>query len=139
MEEWRNIYKLENYEVSNFGKIRNKMTNRLMHQTFTNNAVHVYLRQDNKQKGRVVARLVAAAFVDNPHNYKYIKHLDDNPKNNKSTNIKFVRDSRKAKTTNRRQYKEYSERLIPDYTFLEKIKTIDRAQQKGNKATIYDH
>ena len=34
-------------------------------------------------------QLVAEAFVDNPHNYTEIMHMDENPRNNHYTNLKW--------------------------------------------------
>lgn len=59
MEIWKTITDYPNYQVSNYGNVKNIRFN----------------------------RLVASAFVDNPNNYPCVNHKDENKLNNNSNNL----------------------------------------------------
>lgn len=46
--------------------------------------------QDGRVKNMLVHRLVAQAFLPNPNNFPEVDHIDDNPKNNKASNLQWV-------------------------------------------------
>ena len=77
-EVWKKIKWYENYEVSNFGNVRN---NNFHRQNFTkevkknlkpNGYLRVVLSKNSKTKSFYVHRLVAEAFIENKKNKKYI-------------------------------------------------------------------
>lgn len=55
-----------------------------------NGYVQVMLYLDGKRKPTYVHRLVAFAFVPNPHNKPNVNHLDFNRKNNNKENLEWV-------------------------------------------------
>ena len=95
MEEWRTVIcdeiVYENYEVSNFGNVRNKMTGRIL-KPFDNG--HGYLQVDLSNSGKtqkaLVHRLVAIAFIPNPNNYDTVNHKDKNRQNNHVDNLEWM-------------------------------------------------
>lgn len=105
MEEWRDVVGYEGiYEVSNMGNVRTKegkttwqhysgtrvWKQRILTQMKDNrNACSVNLWKDRKNKGFLVHRLVAIAFIPNPNNYPIINHKDCNPSNNNVDNIEW--------------------------------------------------
>ena len=108
MEKWKTI-QIEPYEgfyeVSNYGRVRSlerwiKYANgkgrlqkeRMLKQAKFNNFGHllVGLSYDGKTKTFSVHRLVAQAFIPNPKGYPYVLHNDDNPRNNKVDNLRFL-------------------------------------------------
>lgn len=86
-EEWRSIG-ISCYMVSNLGRVsgyRNKVLS--LHPNKRGHLV-VYLIRDGKTVGRLVHRLVAAAFIgDPPSNSMDCRHLDGVPGNNIPSNL----------------------------------------------------
>ena len=60
----------------------------------------------NKQICVYVHRLVAEAFVPNPHHYTKVRHLDGNPRNNRADNLQWYAPKKK-------RYKPKRERKYP--------------------------
>lgn len=97
------------YEVSNKGRVRsmNRVTKgRWGTQSFrgtilkaanrtkgSKNSPFYYqgvnLHKDGKSKNMNVHRLVAEAFIPNPHNYPIVNHIDENPSNNDVDNLEW--------------------------------------------------
>lgn len=94
MEEiWKPVIGYEKlYEVSNFGNVRiiyGKNCGKL----FKLQKQHYYtvcLTRKGIEKTVCVHRLVANAFIPNPHNKPCIDHIDTNPFNNKVSNLRWV-------------------------------------------------
>ena len=66
MHSWQEIPDFYGYSVSDAGGVRNDRTGRLLSQAITERGVHVGLSRDRIQYTRMVARLVAEAFLDLP-------------------------------------------------------------------------
>ena len=90
MEEWRNIKDFENYQVSNLGRVRNKRGTII--KSFDNG--HGYLRislcRDGKHYNKYIHRLVADAFIDNPHGLSDVNHINEQKHDNRVENLEFV-------------------------------------------------
>lgn len=104
MEEWRKILDFESYEVSNTGKVRSidryirkrdgsvyLCKGRELKQMESKNGYkYVNLYQSaGKNKHFYVHRLVALAFLHNPHNYPDINHKDEVKTNNHVKNLEW--------------------------------------------------
>lgn len=85
--QWKIIKGFENYEVSTDGKVRNSKTKKVLNPFILKSGDLQVTLYKHGAKTRRIARLVAEAFIDNPNNYKYIKHLDGNKKNNSINNL----------------------------------------------------
>ena len=79
MEEWRDIR--DRYQVSNYGRIRNSTTGRILKPRGTK-YLQVALYKDGVAKNYKVHYLVAKAFIPNPDNLPQVNHKDENKTNN---------------------------------------------------------
>ena len=92
VEVWKNVSGYENrYMVSNFGAVYSVLTHkRLKPHTKYDGHTTVWLYKDGKAKIHGVHHLVAEAFLPNPDGLPIVHHLDDNPRNNHVSNLKWV-------------------------------------------------
>lgn len=101
-EQWKNIVGWENYLVSNYGNIialprklkRCISKIRLLKQTKNvqkHNHIVLFVRlyDGTRCKNLLVHRLVANAFIPNPHNKPQIDHIDANTLNNHVSNLRW--------------------------------------------------
>jgi hypothetical protein len=89
-EQWKVVDEFPNYEVSNFGEIRNSKFSRPNRTSLnTNGVVTTYLCKDKKQYARSLALIVAKAFLDKPEraDFTNIIHLDGNKQNCLPSNL----------------------------------------------------
>jgi len=85
------LKELSNYLVEDTGKIFSLSKKNYIN-VYENNCGYnfVSLKTDEgKWKTFYVHRLVAEAFLNNPNNFPNVLHLDDNPKNNNLSNLKW--------------------------------------------------
>lgn len=89
MEIWKDVENYEEYyQISNYGRIRNKKQKRILKPSKSGGYYHISLRYGNK-KEFLIHRLVAEAFIPNPYNYKYVNHKDENKFNNFVENLEW--------------------------------------------------
>lgn len=105
-EVWKDIGGYEGlYMVSNMGRIKSLMSwngSRYIHsEKIINGWVQniknknysrrkVRLVKDGVKREFMVHRLVAEAFIPNPHNYETVNHKDFNPLNNNASNLEWM-------------------------------------------------
>ena len=90
-EIWLTIKQNENYEVSNFGKVRNKKTKKEL-KTWKNSRGYliITIRNGLKPYCYTLHRLVAEHFIDNPDNLPQVNHIDGNKENNYVRQFRMV-------------------------------------------------
>jgi hypothetical protein len=87
-EIWKDIANYDNYEVSSFGRVRNKKTGRILKQANMGGYYGVGLSKI-KTKTFQVHRLVAETFIINPQNKAHVNHKDKNSLNNHLSNLEW--------------------------------------------------
>lgn len=86
MEIWKQSI-FENYEVSSYGRVRNKKTGTIRKNYKRPNG-YIFFDCSGRQLG--VHRIVAFAFLPNPDNLPFINHKDGNPSNNHVDNLEWI-------------------------------------------------
>lgn len=89
---WKKLPDFDNYEFSNNGEVRNVITNNELKGSCDDKGfIRMTLKNnDNKAIGIQVHTSVAKLFINNPNNYKVVRHIDDNKLNNNVTNLMWV-------------------------------------------------
>lgn len=88
-ETWKDIKGYEGlYQVSNCGNVRNR-TRQITLKEHKAGYKQVLLFKNGKGNMFLVHRLVANAFIPNPLNLPVVNHIDENKKNNNSTNLEW--------------------------------------------------
>lgn len=75
-EYWKDIENYPNYQVSDLGSVRNKLTGKLLRPENNRGYLRVVLCKDGKPKKFFIHRLVATVFIDNPYNKKEVNHIN---------------------------------------------------------------
>lgn len=144
IEEWEIIPYASNYDVSNFGRIRQNKKNKILKPYISkqNGYSYVMIRCNNgKYINKRIHRLVAEEFIPNPNNLPMVNHKDFDRSNNIIDNLEWVTGSqnnlwsseniRKSalgkKQTNQMRYKcsqrEIAKSKNPYPTYIYKTKT----------------
>lgn len=107
-EEWRDIKGYEGYyQVSNLGRVKS-LSRIVQHKRYGTYPVcgkalkpskqrqgylmaHVCI--NNRKKGVLIHRLVASAFIPNPHDKKTVNHKDGDKANNHVSNLEWATQS----------------------------------------------
>lgn len=98
-DTWKNIKRYEGlYMVSDSGKVRNVRSGRILKQGISKRGYSVVvLYKQGKPHTVTCHRLVASAFIPNPHNYGDVNHIDSNRINNHVSNLEWVNRSMNLK------------------------------------------
>lgn len=104
------------YEISNLGNVRStsyKGTRILKPAKTGNGYLNVILCINQVREHKLIHRLVAEAFIDNPNNYDTVNHKDKNKLNNKVENLEWLTSIDNSKYSQKGQLIEEQVRLIP--------------------------
>lgn len=96
MEIWKDIVGYNSvYQISNFGNVKSINYHRSGKEKIIkplkrkDGYLKVILYNNGKTKSYFIHRLVAQAFLNNPNNYEYVNHKDENKENNHIDNLEF--------------------------------------------------
>lgn len=83
IETWRPVVGYENYEVSNFGRVRSLVSNKILKPgKGSHGYLTVNLCKEGSHRNFLIHRLVAEAFIPNPNKLPQVNHKDENKTNN---------------------------------------------------------
>ena len=91
MEIWKDIKDYSNYQVSNYGNVKNVKTNKIL-KPFSpvEGYLKVSLSKNGKSKQFFIHRLVAITFIPNPKNLPEVNHIKEFEKsNNRVENLEW--------------------------------------------------
>ena len=135
METYKNIEGYDNYEISDFGNVRNKKTNKILkHSTATIGYYSVGLYKNRKMKTCFIHRLMAENFIPNPHNKPEVDHIDRNPLNNCISNLRWATKSENQ--LNKNIYSNNSSTISGIYFHQKSSKFIVRLTINGKRKYV---
>ena len=90
-EIWIPIQGFPSYEVSNKGRVKNKKSGILLKAYVRRLYKTVSLRKPGEKTSTTlhIHRLVAKAFIPNPHNFPQVNHIDGDKLNNNVENLEW--------------------------------------------------
>ena len=88
-ERWKQYADFPEYYYSDMGRIWSSRTHRFIHGSATGKRGHIDIsfKFKDKRYHRYIHRIVANGFVPNPNRYDLVRHLDDDPSNNRYDNL----------------------------------------------------
>ena len=93
MEHYKQIKDYENYSISNYGRIRNDKTGRILKSGKGGRGYfQVVLHKNGIGKTQKIHRLVALAFIPNMFGKRTINHIDGVKTNNFAINLEWATD-----------------------------------------------
>lgn len=112
MEKWKKLNGFDcNYEISNYGRIRNSKSNKILklkeikvNSNYT--AIRCNLRKNGSTVTPIVSRLVLQAFkpIENSDDY-HADHIDCDPTNNNLSNLRWLKPEINCSNIHRDSYK----------------------------------
>lgn len=90
-EVWEKIETFGNYSISSLGRVKNNISGKILKPHKDKDGYEIIgLRKNNKQILKKVHRLVAIAFIPNPHNKPQVNHINEIKHDNNVMNLEWV-------------------------------------------------
>lgn len=89
-EIFADIQGYEGYQVSNHGRVKNSKTGKILKPYLTRGYLRVSLYNDSGRKCKLVHRLVAEAFLPNPHSKPAVNHINGCKTDSNVSNLEWV-------------------------------------------------
>lgn len=139
-EIWKDVKGYEGYyQVSDNGNVKSLRNGKILVPAIT---IHGYKRitlcKNGKKENKVIHRLVAEVFLDNPKNYPCVNHKDENKLNNFVENLEWCD---KKYNTNyggciKRRSEKHNKKVTKYDLNMNKIETYDSIKQASIKNEI---
>jgi hypothetical protein len=154
MEIWKAIDGFENYEISNYGRVKSNECTIVYSNGMITKYKEKYLKlesnrcngkgsykrvtlcKNNKPKRFQVHRLVAQYFIDNPHNKKCVNHIDGNPSNNNIKNLEWCTHSENERHSYDILGKINANRKLSNEAIEDILKNCIKGVNKVNKGNV---
>lgn len=138
-EIWKPIANYENYYVSSLGNVKSTKNfhgqpERILKPGKSNKGyLLVALSKNGKEKVFNIHRLVALAFVPNPHNYEQVNHINENKTDNRAENLEWCTAKINVNhgTRTARQIQKCSKKVVCIETNIVYPSTADAARKLG--------
>ena len=119
IEEWKVVGKAINYEISNYGQVRNKITQKILKPTSVCGYLSTGLRINNKTVTSSIHRLVATSFILCTNETYVVNHKDGIKTNNHVENLEWVSQSENGKHAYRINIHKPTRIKVSQYTLDE--------------------
>lgn len=156
---WKIIPTHENYEVSNFGNVRNIETGYVLKNCVKMGYHYCSMTKEGSTKKHRVHRLVAISFIKNPNKYPIVNHIDGNKLNNHYKNLEWTTssgnnqhaaDTGLVKTLKRRVAQYVGEELVQEFdslqeaqkstgTYMSRIVEVCKGQREEYKGYVWKY
>lgn len=124
-EIWKTINNFQNYEISNFGNLRNKITKYVLRASNKSGYLCLTIRNDDGYwKSVRIHRTVALHFIPNTENKQTVNHKDHNRLNNNVNNLEW------ATVTEQNNHKRKCKKEIQELVSSRPVWRIDKNTDK---------
>lgn len=136
--EIKDISGFDNYQITDDGRVWSKKNKIWLKPVEVCGYLRVSLYKNGKMYLKLIHRLVAETFIENPNNYSEINHKDENPKNNNSCNLEWCEHTYNMRygTRTSRQIDSISKEVYQytkDLVLVDKYKSCTEAERKNRE------
>lgn len=139
VEEWKDIEGYEGvYQISSIGRVKRLVDGfkvkacHLIHPYINNRGyVCVHLMSNGLRKAYSVHRLVACAFIPNPHNYPEVNHISEVKTDNSISNLEW------CTSAYNREYGSGQQRAIVSIRENHHVRSVCQISQDGSIVKVW--